>query len=303
MYSADIDGPKACGYGRSLMPSSGIHVSWRTARHTEGTRGTMAETTTSTTSADGTVIGWRRSGEGPPAVLVHGTGGDATNWDMCSGFLEPHHTLLAVDRRGRGRSSDTSPYDFQREVEDVAAVVTTLDEPPHLIGHSYGAVLALTAAHAGVPVRSLVLYEPPLLQAPDILDAPALRAACEAAIDDGDPDRCFQTFFDAIGEGHAADLARTIPEVWERFLRDAHTIPREIKASAGWSVKLADDVRAPTLLVFGTESHELFHRSIEALAQVLPQVEISHLEGQGHMGLGLAPELVAQNVLGFLTRH
>ena len=38
-------------------------------------------------------------------------------------LLEPDYTVHAVDRRGRGLSGDTAPYDITREYADVARVV------------------------------------------------------------------------------------------------------------------------------------------------------------------------------------
>jgi pimeloyl-ACP methyl ester carboxylesterase len=48
------------------------------------------------------------SGTGRPVVLVHGWGADIeTNWAAPGWIetLEPHHTLIAIDVRGHGRSS------------------------------------------------------------------------------------------------------------------------------------------------------------------------------------------------------
>jgi pimeloyl-ACP methyl ester carboxylesterase len=54
------------------------------------------------TSKDGTRITYRRSGEGPPLVLVHGTAADHGRWRPVLPALEERFTVYAVDRRGRG---------------------------------------------------------------------------------------------------------------------------------------------------------------------------------------------------------
>ena len=74
-------------------------------------------------SRDGTKIAYERRGEGPPLVLVHGTGIDHTYWDPVAPELERHFTVTSVDRRGRGRSGDTAPYAIEHEFEDVVALV------------------------------------------------------------------------------------------------------------------------------------------------------------------------------------
>jgi pimeloyl-ACP methyl ester carboxylesterase len=53
-------------------------------------------------SKDGTLIAYRRSGQGPPLVLVHGTTADHTRWQPILPMLEARFTVHAVDRRGRG---------------------------------------------------------------------------------------------------------------------------------------------------------------------------------------------------------
>jgi hypothetical protein len=70
------------------------------------------------TSADGTTTGWQRSGSGPPLLLVHGTTADHTRWSGISPQLDQHFAVHAMDRRGRGASTDdTEGYDILREAE------------------------------------------------------------------------------------------------------------------------------------------------------------------------------------------
>jgi pimeloyl-ACP methyl ester carboxylesterase len=80
-------------------------------------------------SKDGTRIACKRSGDGPPLVLVPGTGGDHTSLSMLGLFLEPHFSTWTVDRRGRRESGDGPAYAIEREFEDVAAVVDAIGAP------------------------------------------------------------------------------------------------------------------------------------------------------------------------------
>jgi pimeloyl-ACP methyl ester carboxylesterase len=114
-------------------------------------------------SMDSTEIAAWRSGSGPPLVLVHGGTTDHTAWNPVVPELERHFTVYAVDRRGRGGSGDAPTYAVEREFEDVAAVVDSLEGSVHLVGHSYGALCALEAARLTSNIAKLVLYEPPLV--------------------------------------------------------------------------------------------------------------------------------------------
>jgi pimeloyl-ACP methyl ester carboxylesterase len=115
------------------------------------------------TSRDGTSIAFERSGEGPALVLVDGA--------MCSRQFGPTEataaalnaafTVYRYDRRGRGDSTDTPPYEVAREVEDLDALVAEAGGSAFAYGISWGAGLALEAAASGISSTRLALFEPP----------------------------------------------------------------------------------------------------------------------------------------------
>ena len=106
--------------------------------------------------------------DGPPLVLVHGATADHTRWAPVMAALEERFTVLAVDRRGRGRSGDATCYAIEREYEDVATVVEWAGGSVSVLGHSYGGICALEAALLTEGIGRLVLYEAPVgfLQTP-----------------------------------------------------------------------------------------------------------------------------------------
>jgi pimeloyl-ACP methyl ester carboxylesterase len=129
------------------------------------------------------VIEWVEPGAvvDPPAVLVHGTLSWGTLTFDRQRPLAARRRLLVPDRRGFGDSPDLSgsPYTSDYEV-DARDVVDLLAAGAHLVGHSYGAVVAMLAA-ASRPelVRSLALIEPPahMLAIDDTTVAAAVAAA------------------------------------------------------------------------------------------------------------------------------
>ena len=116
------------------------------------------------TSPDGTPIAYWRSGQGPPLLMVHGSLADHARWETVRPLLEPHVTVHAMDRRGRGASGDADGYTLAAEAADVAAVVDAIAEaiggPVDVFGHSYGALCALEATLLTTRIRWLALYEP-----------------------------------------------------------------------------------------------------------------------------------------------
>ena len=114
-------------------------------------------------SADGTVIAYDRTGDGPP--LIVSVGAFCTRQTFAAPEdLRQCYTVVTYDRRGRGDSGDTEPFAPEREYEDLAAVAAAAGpEPPFVFGHSSGAAIALRAAAAGLPVAGIAAYEAPFL--------------------------------------------------------------------------------------------------------------------------------------------
>jgi len=103
---------------------------------------TSRATMTHAVSHDGTEIAYWTSGEGPPLLIVHGTSGSHERFAPLLPYLEPHATVHALDRRGRGGSGDAPEYELAREFEDVAAAVDVIAASSgakvDVYGHSYG---------------------------------------------------------------------------------------------------------------------------------------------------------------------
>lgn len=260
------------------------------------------------TSRDGTRIGYVTTGEGPPLLLVHGGLGDHTRWGELVPYLEPQRTVHAMDRRGRGLSGDGPEYSPQREFEDVAAVIDAVAEESgsqvDVYGVSNGATFALGAAVLTSNIRRLALYEPGITDVDDLV-TPALEERLHALLADEDHAGLVETFFrEALGLGDD-DIAtvRSQPS-WPARVAAAPTLPRELSSTPEQlfdATRLAT-VEVPTLLLQGSESPQSLHADVRLVADTLPDTRIVVLEGQAHSADLLAPQLVAEELLAFLTR-
>jgi pimeloyl-ACP methyl ester carboxylesterase len=116
-------------------------------------------------SADGTTISCTRAGQGPPLILVDGALCSRSFGPMpkLAEQLAPHFTVYTYDRRGRGESGDTRPYEPDREIEDLEALIALAGDTVYLHGTSSGAALALEAAKRIRSVARLAVYEPPFI--------------------------------------------------------------------------------------------------------------------------------------------
>jgi pimeloyl-ACP methyl ester carboxylesterase len=125
---------------------------------------TTAEMTTgSVLSKDGTRIGYLQVGQGPAAVLLHGSNESARSHTQLALALADAFTVYLPDRRGRGLSGPHRPdHGVRTEVEDLQAVLAG-SGAQKVFGVSIGALIALEAARAQPAIRQIAAYEPALL--------------------------------------------------------------------------------------------------------------------------------------------
>lgn len=253
------------------------------------------------TSTDGTEIAYERTGDGPPLVLVHGTSADHTRWAPVLPALEERFTVYAVDRRGRGASGDADDYALEREFDDVAAVVGSIDEPAVLLGHSFGALCSLEAARRTRP-RGLVLYEPPILVGDNELDAGGTLSAMRGLLEEGENERALMLFFRDVAGVPASELEvlRSAPN-WPARVDAAPTVLRETEAPTTYEFdpNRFADVTTPTLLLLGGESPRYLTDATKSLAEALPAARTAVLDGQGHVAMNTAPERFVREVFAF----
>ena len=177
---------------------------------------------------DGTLITYETCGEGPPLILVDGAlcYRDMGPSRALARVLSDHFMVISYDRRGRGESTDTSPYSVEREIEDLAALLAAAGGSASVCGFSSGAVLALDAAARGLPTSGLVLYEPPFIvddsRPPAASDYVERLNALPASSRRGDAVRLFMRH---VGmPAPLVSMMRCMP-AWGKLKRVAHTRP------------------------------------------------------------------------------
>jgi pimeloyl-ACP methyl ester carboxylesterase len=257
------------------------------------------------TSKDGPHIAYWRSGQGPPLALVHGTAADHGRWAPVLPAFEQRFTVYAIDRRGRGGSSDSDDYAIEREFEDVAAVVDSVGEPANLLGHSYGALCALEAALLTRNIRKLVLYDPGIEAAGEEIYPHEVIERLEALLRAGDRDGVVATTMREVAglPPETVEHLRTLP-VWQTRVAAAHTIPRELRAVKAYRFdpERFRDLGVPTLLLSGSDSPAALRKAAEVANEALPDSRIVVMPGQGHAAMDTGTDLFTTEVLRFLEK-
>jgi pimeloyl-ACP methyl ester carboxylesterase len=245
------------------------------------------------TSPDGTTIAHQATGTGPALVLVVGAFCDRTTTADLTALLADAFTVHEYDRRGRGASSDTAPYDAHREIEDLAAVIAATGEAPFLYGHSSGAMIALETAASGAPVRALAGYEPPYTAEGDPDGGSTeLLERVRALVEAGDRDGAAAAFL--AGTGAPAEVVAGIRSGpgWAWMCRLAPTLVYDLTLANGGRVPVERLARidVPTLLLTGGDTPPWAARAAAAVVAAVPGARQRVVAGQGH---GVAAPAVA----------
>lgn len=225
------------------------------------------------------------------ALLIHCMLAHSGAWTQMMARLNDVLSATAFDLPGHGRSG---PWDKRGDYQTVAtAIATELAEtgPVDIIGHSFGATVALRmAVERPDLVRSLTLIEPVYFAA--LRGTPAYAAySAEAA-----------PFKGAMMAGDTTAAARMFVSVWGagqgwEALSDtekAYFVDRIdlISASAGQTDRDSSGILAagrlegvtvPVLLIDGENSPPVIHAIQKVLAARLPNATNLTIEGAGHM--------------------
>lgn len=244
-----------------------------------------------TTSKDGTKIGYERRGSGPVIIFVAGAtqyrAVDQTSPGMAADISD-RFTIITYDRRGRGESGDTAPYAVGREIEDIAALIEGNGGRAGLFGMSSGAILALEAAVVlGDRVSGVLLYEPPV--DPDQRSASYWQQHAEMAAlaQAGKAEEMMAAFMSGVGmPPEAVEGFRQSP-AWPAYASVGPTIEHDYRimaeATDGDRVPARwQDVATPVLVVNGDTSFPFIEAGAAWVAGGVPGARREVLAGQGH---------------------
>lgn len=249
-------------------------------------------------------------GAGQPVVLVHGSASDRRTWDRQIEAFRAHFRVVTYSRRyhwPNERIPEGAEYAMAEHVDDLHRVLESLRPArAHVIGHSYGAYLALMAAiRSPELVDRLVLAEPPVIplitgfppkpkkilqqlivRPRSTLPAIAFVALglipAASAAKKGQSDKALRYMGKAIlgSEAFAALSPARLEQVHQNFIKaellsDSYMIPLDDAQ--------VRSVTAPTLLVTGEQSPVVWHRLADRLAELIPGARHTEIPGASHI--------------------
>ncbi len=254
----------------------------------------------------------REAGTGPAVVCLHSNASSSAQWRGLMDLLSANHRVIAVDSYGSGKSPDWHSdrvITLQDEVDFIEPVLAPAGTPLALVGHSYGAAVALIAALTNPGrVRALALYEPTLFSLVDALGPPpngvdGIRnavSAAAAALDAGDRDAAAGHFIDFwMGAGNwnktPPQRRQPIADSVANVRRWAHALTREPTPAQSFAA-----LDMPILYMLGGASPESAHSVARALIPVLPKVRVVEFPGLGHMAPVTHADVINAEIAKFL---
>ena len=257
---------------------------------------------------DGIRTYWKSWGEGAPsALMLHCSLAHSGAWEGLARRLG--RACIAPDLPGHGRSGPMEPgADYQVQCLDVAQGFLG-DAPIDLIGHSFGATVALRLAlEQPDRVRRLVLIEPVLFAAakaaPDYDEHIAVFHPFSEALRAGDPMLAAERFTTIWGTGVSWDRMRE--DQRQALAEQIHIIPAQDGAlfqdNAGiMRPGRLERLQTPVLLIEGARSPAIVARILDALESRLPDARRVRIEGAAHMLPITHPDAVALAISPFLS--
>ena len=244
----------------------------------------------------GSSIEFVDQGTGDPVMLLHCSGSSSGQWRALIERLSARFRVIAPDLYGYGASTNWSgreAFSLDHEAALVDALLGRLDQPAHLVGHSYGGAVALNVARRhGHLLRSLTVIEPVafhLLRGGGAPDAAALRQILDItdivvrSLARGDYAGGYGSFVDYwSGSGSWAGIPAA-----KRDALAAHLpkVALDFHATLNEPASI-DDFRmlaVPTLVLQGTSTALPTQRICKRLAVSLPEVRFRTIAGAGHM--------------------
>jgi len=254
---------------------------------------------------DGLPIAFRRTGNGPPLLLLHGAFCDSRDWRRQLDAFAAEFTVIAWDAPGCGESADlpSSDYGLDNLIDTLAGFIRALRlQRPHVLGLSLGSILAiaLQAGHPGV-VRSLVLASAYAGWAGSLPPAEVQRRIRLTLRDLNRPaDQVAREFVATLLPADAPQrdvdeqiemITQARPATTRAML--THVAPVDLRP-------VLSRIDVPTLLLYGDADVRAPTAVADALQAHIPGSLLVRLAGVGHCGHVQAPEQWNRAVLDFL---
>jgi 3-oxoadipate enol-lactonase len=251
--------------------------------------------------ANGISTSFKRSGEGPLLLLLHGAEADHSMFDAFGAALAPNFTVIAYDQRDCGGTRNPlAPYGLSELADDLAALIAALGfTRAHVFGTSFGGAIAQVAAirHPAC-IDRLVLastFRVGVSVASINPEGFARFAELRARLPESLPSFAEYFFPPSYIAAH--------PQALSIFTGDRRDAGQRERRGAVLAQPIDVSLRAitaPTLVLAGSEDRLIPPAHTLSLAREIAGARTALIPGIGHVGTIQDPAVVAAEVRAFL---
>jgi magnesium chelatase accessory protein len=254
----------------------------------------------------------QRMGEGPPLLLIHGTGAATHSWRGLLPLLAPHFDVIAPDLPGHGFTS--SPPSHRLSLPGMATDVSRLLDaigvkPDIAVGHSAGAaILARMSLDNKIAPRLLVSLNGAFMPFGGIAHHLLSPLAKLLVVNPLVPHLfVWQASSPGAVERLIANTGSTIDPkgiaLYRKLVRSPAHVGAALRMMANWKLEpLLHDLplMAPTLvLVAATNDRSISPAVALQVREILPQAVIERVPLLGHLAHEEQPQLIADIILKY----
>lgn len=250
-------------------------------------------------------LNYKKTGSGPPLVILHGLFGSLDNWFSIAKELVEHYTLYLVDQRNHGDSPHADEWNYSVMVEDLKELFDAEGlEKVLLMGHSMGGKTVMNFAVkyperveklivADIAPRYYPVHHESILEGLNSLDLKKIQSRKEAD----------------------EQLAKYIPELGVRqFLLKSLTrdsdgfawkinlkVIKEKIENVGEALAEGSTYNGPTLFLAGANSNYIQQKDLPDLEAHFPNYELEFVTDAGHWLHAEQPHSVVEELRKFLN--
>ena len=276
---------------------------------------TIIPTTLNAVDVFGEKLYYLEQGQGDPIILIHGAIGDYRSWRFQIDTLSTSNRVISISRRYAWPNNQPGPNDrFDCSVsfhaKDIVEFMNQLNiDTAHIMGHSYGAMIALRVAiDRPDKVKSLVLGEPvveTIVSGTKTGDSLIVdfRKKTEKAVDfyrNGNTEKSLRWFLTMVlGEDIFDQVPTEVQNAWLQNMVEGICIA-DTRDMSSISKQAISNIEIPTLLISGTQSPMLFQVVSDSLNKIIPNSSLKKLPNTSHGLQGENPIDFNFSMLNFL---
>ena len=238
---------------------------------------------------NGINIDYMVEGQGEPLVMIMGLGGARGSWRYQTRFFKKYYRTVTFDNRGVGNSDKPAgPYSIKMMVDDTIGLTDYLGiDKAHVLGVSMGGMIAQELAiNHPERVNKLVLGCT-FAKAGRSADSPEMNKAMEAfgksPLDEESQRKLISEMLDlSFNTRSSRVFVRPFAKVAIRFYSITGIIEQMKAVSRHDTIDRLKMIKAPTLVITGSEDRLVNPASSEVIAKLVPNAKLVIISGGGH---------------------